>query len=246
MTCHSFLIATLVSLSLVLFFTRPSVLASPLSSYQPVVVVGPRMVQPYFPDTPPSCPICAKGYPSISSCAQAAPALANSSAVRVCRSLRSLFLTPLQSKGHFQPGCVHRRDQVLMHGRLSIRVSSVCRLVCVPPPPALLIPLSKLSIAHGCRRTKSFEKTNQTAVLNTPNLPSLVNSIRQVCAVASTLLGNVSNTDGETTPSVASTPVASSTSSTASARDLLDSTLLCVITGIAALITFPGASLQLC
>ncbi|KAH9967772.1 hypothetical protein BGW80DRAFT_1340248 [Lactifluus volemus] len=201
MTCHSFLIATLVSLSLVLFSTRSSVLASPLSSYRPVVVMQTRVVQPYFPDTPPSCPICAEGYPSISSCAQAAPALANASAVI------------------FNPGAF----------------IDVIKCSCTD---------SFQSAFPQC--ADCFEKTNQTAVLNTPNLPSLVNSIRQVCAVASTLLGNVSNTDGETTPSVASTPVASSTSSTASARDLLDSTLLCVITGIAALITFPGASLQLC
>jgi hypothetical protein len=145
MTCHSFLVrvrvATLVSLSLVLFSMRPSVLASPLSSYRPVIVVRPRVVQPYFPDIPPSCPICAKGYPSINSCAQAAPALANASAVRLCCSVFSLlpikFLSRynmLLPKGHFQPGCVHRRDQVLMHGHLSIRVSAVCRLVRASSP----------------------------------------------------------------------------------------------------------------
>jgi hypothetical protein len=39
-------------------------------------------VQPYFPDTPASCPICAQNYQSISTCAEAAPALANISAVR--------------------------------------------------------------------------------------------------------------------------------------------------------------------
>ena len=37
--------------------------------------------EPKFPDQPPSCPICAAKYDSISSCAQAAPVLANVSMV---------------------------------------------------------------------------------------------------------------------------------------------------------------------
>ena len=37
---------------------------------------------PYFPNDPPSCPICAQNYDGISSCAQAAPVLANASMVR--------------------------------------------------------------------------------------------------------------------------------------------------------------------
>lgn len=41
-----------------------------------------RTTPPTFPDYPPSCPICAQGYPSIDSCAQAAPVLANFSMVR--------------------------------------------------------------------------------------------------------------------------------------------------------------------
>ncbi|EJD05006.1 uncharacterized protein FOMMEDRAFT_53440, partial [Fomitiporia mediterranea MF3/22] len=36
---------------------------------------------PSFPSDPPSCPICAQSYPSINSCAQAAPVLANVSMV---------------------------------------------------------------------------------------------------------------------------------------------------------------------
>jgi hypothetical protein len=36
---------------------------------------------PQFPDQPPSCPVCAQGYGTISSCAQAAPVLANFSMV---------------------------------------------------------------------------------------------------------------------------------------------------------------------
>jgi hypothetical protein len=37
---------------------------------------------PVFPNDPPSCPICAGGYSNISSCAQAAPVLANFTMVR--------------------------------------------------------------------------------------------------------------------------------------------------------------------
>jgi len=36
-----------------------------------------RRTDPYFPDTPASCPICAKDYDSIRSCAEAAPVFEN-------------------------------------------------------------------------------------------------------------------------------------------------------------------------
>jgi hypothetical protein len=166
MTRHSILIATLVSLSLVLLSNRPSVLASPVSSYRPVVVMQPQVVQPYFP-------ICAKGYPSISSCAQAAPALPNASAVRMCRSRFSLFLIPLLPKGHLQPGCVHRRDSAHARTPFNPRFRSVPIGARVPPRPT-----NTLSKTFNCSLLSSYEKMNQMAVLNTSNLPSLVNSIR--------------------------------------------------------------------
>ncbi|ETW84868.1 hypothetical protein HETIRDRAFT_247730, partial [Heterobasidion irregulare TC 32-1] len=46
-----------------------------------------------------------------------------------------------------------------------------------------------------------FERTNQTDVLDTPDLPSVVSGMRQVCSLASALLGNVSETDGEVSSS---------------------------------------------
>ncbi|TCD67734.1 hypothetical protein EIP91_011976 [Steccherinum ochraceum] len=46
-----------------------------------------------------------------------------------------------------------------------------------------------------------FTKTNQTDVLNTPDLPSILSGLRSICALESSLIGNVSNTNGETTPS---------------------------------------------
>jgi len=45
-----------------------------------------------------------------------------------------------------------------------------------------------------------FEQTNQTSLLDTPNAPSVVDGMRKVCALASTLLGGVAYTDGEATP----------------------------------------------
>ena len=54
----------------------------------------------------------------------------------------------------------------------------------------------------------SFIQTNQTELLNchTEDLPGVIKGMRQVCALGSTLFGNVSNTNGETTPSPSPTP----------------------------------------
>jgi hypothetical protein len=85
----------------------------------------------------------------------------------------------------------------------------------------------------------SFEKTNQTAVLDTPNLPSLVNNIRQLCSFASSLLGNASNANSETTPSqsgTASSATGTSASSTAPPSNLPNWTASFVIAGTVALI----------
>ncbi|KAF8583506.1 hypothetical protein K439DRAFT_1309804, partial [Ramaria rubella] len=44
-----------------------------------------------------------------------------------------------------------------------------------------------------------FQQTNQTEVLDPTgdNLPTIVSGLRSVCALASTLLGNVTGADGE-------------------------------------------------
>ncbi|KDR78271.1 hypothetical protein GALMADRAFT_245362 [Galerina marginata CBS 339.88] len=44
-----------------------------------------------------------------------------------------------------------------------------------------------------------FIQTNQTQVLDTSNLPGIVAAIRNVCAIESTLLGNVSGVDASLT-----------------------------------------------
>lgn len=57
----------------------------------------------------------------------------------------------------------------------------------------------------------SFIRTNQSEVLNTPNLPAVVDGMRKICALESTLLGNVSESNGEVTPA-GTTPPATPTS----------------------------------
>ena len=80
MISHSFLIATHACLFLITLSTTSSVWANPVSSYR-LAFISRQTVRPYFPDTPASCPICASGYPNISTCAEAAPVLANFSSV---------------------------------------------------------------------------------------------------------------------------------------------------------------------
>jgi len=195
----SFFITTHLCLFLITLSATSSI-ARPLSSES--VSRQTTTVQPYFPDTPPSCPICAKGYPSINSCAQAAPALAN---------LTSVI---------FNPGAF----------------IDVIKCTCTD---------TFKSTFPQC--ADCFERTNQTAVLDSAdlNLPSLVKNIRQLCEMESSLLGNASNTDGETTPSPSRSAAAASTGSTgaASLRNAPGfASLSSVVTGAIALIIF-GASL---
>jgi len=182
-----------------LIITSSCVWASPVPV--PVATVTTTTVQPYFPDTPPSCPICARGYPSINSCAQAAPALAN---------LTSVI---------FNPGAF----------------IDVIRCACTD---------AFQSTFPQC--VDCFERTNQTAVLDSVdvNLPSLVKTIRQLCEMESSILGNASNVDGETSPSSSrSAATAASTGAAAPLRDLPGfASVSSVATGAVALIIF-GASL---
>lgn len=77
--------------------------------------------------------------------------------------------------------------------------------------------LASLSLKPGGEN--SFQQTNQTSLLNTPNAPAVVDGMRKVCALASTLLGGVAYTDGEATPtsSVYLPPSATATASGARA-----------------------------
>jgi hypothetical protein len=50
----------------------------------------------------------------------------------------------------------------------------------------------------------SFERTNQTALLNDPDIPDVINGIRTVCGATSSTLSNVTESNNETVPT--STP----------------------------------------
>ena len=59
----------------------------------------------------------------------------------------------------------------------------------------------------------SFIQTNQTQFLNSSDLPAVVDGMRKICALESTLLGGVATADGEVTPTsslAAATPTSSS------------------------------------
>ncbi|TDL26800.1 hypothetical protein BD410DRAFT_715072 [Rickenella mellea] len=107
---------------------------------------------PYFPDTPPSCPICAQNYDSINSCAQACPVFQNFSSVI------------------FNPG----------------PFIDTIKCACTDTFQAAF---------PQC--VDCFGRTNQTGWLETDNLPAVVQGIRNVCAIASTLIGQAASADGE-------------------------------------------------
>ncbi|RPD63369.1 hypothetical protein L226DRAFT_559309 [Lentinus tigrinus ALCF2SS1-7] len=57
-----------------------------------------------------------------------------------------------------------------------------------------------------------FIQTNQTQFLNSSDLPAVVDGMRKICALESTLLGGVATADGEVTPTsslAAATPTSS-------------------------------------
>ncbi|KAF9444893.1 hypothetical protein P691DRAFT_735810 [Macrolepiota fuliginosa MF-IS2] len=145
-----------------------------------------RRTTPFFPDQPPSCPICAQDYPNISSCAEAAPVLQNFSSII------------------FNPGAF----------------IDVIKCACVD---------TFQSVFPQC--VDCFLKTGQENVLNTSNLPGVVDGMRKICAVESSLLGNVSATNNETTPG-ASAPVPLPTGNTAAATQLQTRVLLATILGV--------------
>ena len=67
----------------------------------------------------------------------------------------------------------------------------------------------------------SFIQTNQTQYLDPSDgeaLPSIVTGMRQLCAIASTLLGGVAYTDGAATPTSTTLPGATGRSSSSSIR----------------------------
>ncbi|TFK92175.1 hypothetical protein K466DRAFT_513991 [Polyporus arcularius HHB13444] len=67
-----------------------------------------------------------------------------------------------------------------------------------------------------------FIQTNQTQFLNSQDLPAVVDGMRKICALESTLLGGVATADGEVTPT-SSLPVPTPTSASNAAVPLASS-----------------------
>ncbi|TBU42712.1 hypothetical protein BD309DRAFT_923096 [Dichomitus squalens] len=88
-----------------------------------------------------------------------------------------------------------------------------------------------------------FIKTNQTSFLDSDsaNLPGIVDGMRKICALESTLLGNVSNSDGETTPT--SSAAAATATTTANGASSLSSSWSWSAVAVAVLSSFVAALL---
>lgn len=112
---------------------------------------------------------------------------------------------------HLQPRGIHRRHQMCLYRHIPVCFSPMCRLVRLFLPPDWI--LRRLIFAGTSPCVYSFIQTNQSDVLDTPNLPNVVDGMRKICALESTLLGNVSETDGETTPTSSSSAATATGSS---------------------------------
>ncbi|KAE9401881.1 hypothetical protein BT96DRAFT_817352 [Gymnopus androsaceus JB14] len=135
-----------------------------------------RTVEPTFPSSPSSCPICQQNYSSIQNCAEASPVLANFTEII------------------FNPGAF----------------INIIECACTE---------TFQSVFPQC--VDCFEQTNQTDVLAAPDLDSVVQGMRNICALESTLLGGAASADGEVS-STSSAAIATSTASTSSQpRDMV-------------------------
>lgn len=131
---------------------------------------------------------------------------------------------------HLQPWGVHRRDQVRLHGYLPERVPAMRGLVRL-----------STSRLHSSRPhhfvSNSFIQTNQTSFLDSDakNLPSVLDGMHKICALASTLLGGVATADGEVTPT-SSLAVATATSTTNGASPLASEWSVAVIAIVSSMV----------
>jgi hypothetical protein len=170
---HKYSLHILTMFQFITFFTLLALLCLQITAFPALLpfrresVDLSRRTDPVFPSSPPSCPICEQNYSSISSCAQAAPVLANFSMII------------------FNPGAF----------------IDVLKCACAD---------TFQQVYPQC--VDCFIKTNQQDVLNTPNLPTIVQDIRNVCGVESAILGNVSATDGYISSTTTNAPAPTSTS----------------------------------
>ena len=197
--------------------------SSPLTSIQTISLA--TRTTPYFPDQPPSCPICQQNYDNINSCAQACPVFENFTMVNFV-----VLGSPTYSPGWGLCVSFYKYRLSLTQGHSSMWSSVLARTpfravsinwkwrflelstesACSVPPVCWLVGFYCAFMDSTLISHHSFEQTNQTDWLSTPDLPGIVNGMRQVCAIASALLGNVSVVDGQVTPTTAApTPTAS-------------------------------------
>jgi len=136
--------------------------ASPIAELGSTLNSLQRRTEPFFPSEPDSCPICAKDYDSIRSCAEAAPVFENFTMVM------------------FNPGAFV----------VTIKCACADTFRAVFP-----------------QCVDCFIRTGQDEVIMGHDLPAVVEGLRQICAISSALLGNVTaqnEEDARNPPSTAS------------------------------------------
>lgn len=111
-----------------------------------------KRTDPYFPDSPPSCPICQKDWPNMQSCANSCSVFSN-------------------------PALIIFAPQTF---------ADVIKCSCTDTFKAAF---------PQC--VDCFTLTNQTDVLQAQNLPAVLDGMRQICALMSTLLGGVASTNSQ-------------------------------------------------
>ncbi|KAJ3798453.1 hypothetical protein GGU11DRAFT_780950 [Lentinula aff. detonsa] len=169
--------------------------ASPCPQQNSTISLQQRTVEPTFPSSPASCPICEANYSSIQNCAEASPVLANFTTVGSYHPPQKLCAERLSHQIIFNPGAF----------------INVIQCSCTE---------TFQSVFPQC--VDCFEQTNQTDVLGAPDLPSVLQGMRNICALESTLLGSAAATDGELPSSTgtSATPAATATSNS-QARSLV-------------------------
>jgi hypothetical protein len=169
--------------------------ATPVASEVSVADVLLKRTDPSFPSDIPSCQICQSEYSGISSCAQAAPVLANFTMVRTSASNAPIY----DAKGTLRSSSIPVRSSTSSSARArtpSNRPTPNALTGTYSPSLSPARPTTYDAISH-C----SFERTNQTAFLNDANINGTLEGLRTVCGSTSTTLSNVTKADNETVAS---------------------------------------------
>jgi len=116
-----------------------------------------------------------------------------------------------------------------MYRDVPVCIPSMCGLVRFSSPSSAIVDSTDVIPfripAHSFRAlfyTYSFVRTNQTQVLDAPDLNSVVDGMRKICAIESTLLGGVASANGELPSTAVLTPTPTPTSNSgSSSRSIL-------------------------